>query len=217
MFTKKYISRLIAVASVLSLSLGISASAADMSNIKIPDSVSYFDSIEDENAAILSDNDSIPAAQPRTILSYVYQYDNSARLQNFDQLNRYARISGTAITIPAGSTAEYVKSSSGSVTKETAWGVSAQANFSIKLVEAEVRGNYDHKTTASTTSAEQWTVNLTQPGTYNITWYMIGHKYGVWGNCKFTTTDQNDGKIMDTLLGYVTFPTKEVHMDIAKV
>lgn len=214
MFVTKRLHKLFLATLVSVLCFVISVSAIENPTMKTANSISYYDSIEEQQDEARQNDDVNMESQPRTILSYEYVNDGSASLKGLTLLPTYSRISGTMVTVAPGSTVEYVKGVSGTTTKTTSWSVDGKASFPIKIVEAEVKGSYRSSETVTTTSSESWQVKLNDPGRYTITWYMIGHKYQVFGNCKMVTTDINDGKIMSTIMGSVTFPTNEIHMEI---
>lgn len=158
-------------------------------------SISYFDSLEEQEEAIRAGQGEDVTPSPRVLMYYEYLQNRTAYRRNFEEVLRHSRVSGAAITIPSGTTASYVRSTGGSTTKQTTLSASASARFDVKAVATEVQGSYAYSATASTYAGEQFQVNLLQPGTYTITWYMIGHKYDVSGECRVASTDSGDGRI----------------------
>ena len=205
--------KVISAVCILSLLFSMSAMAAGSVSIKIPDSITHYNSLAEQEAAHNKANESGGIIKPQVFMGY--EYVGPSTKENLVLLPNHARISGTMFTLVEGSTAKYVRSVYGTVTKETSWSVGPEFKFNIKAVEAEIKGNYANKRTVTTYNNEQWQVDLTKPGRYAITWWMVGHQYDVKGKCKVISSDSSDGTIKNVLIGKVSFPTNEVHLETA--
>lgn len=184
----------------------------------VPYKVTFSNSIDEHDAAIVAKHAFLASnIQPKAILSYKYMEDGSAECVGEPTEDEFfARIVTNIVTLPAGAQVENLKGVSGEITQSTEWDVSATASFPIKVVEAEVKGQHKTTETITISASDEWTIRYTEPGTYKATWYMIGYTYPVYGNCRMTATDSNDGKVDYMLMGYVTFPTTGVNVHITK-
>lgn len=125
-------------------------------------------------------------------------------------------IYGTSISFVAGSVPTYTLSQTTSTTKSRTFSLGLEIEPKLPGGwEGKVSGGYSNTKTATITKGEIWAVNLTQPGTYNIAWYMRGHVFNLYSNWEYVTNYSTE--IRERYLGTATFPTSEVHLDISRL
>ncbi len=102
----------------------------------------------------------------------------------------------------------------------TEWNVSGKLSgeFNIKAVKMKLEGSkgYSSTETAEISRGETWDCGFTIPGTYNLAWYMRGHRYTCQCGAKYISTDSNDGKFTYYDLGTVVFPTEEITFEVTR-
>ena len=189
-------------------------------SIRVPQMFACSGSIEEaaEARAALSEKPLIDAGiSPRVFISATYMNDGSAKLsanRMYDEY--YAHIVTNIVTFPEGAKVDHVKGISGEVTKGTTWSLEGGISAPIKVLEASLSGSYNTTETITIRASDEFAVSYEEPGTYIAEFYMIGDTYYVEGNCRLETTDINNGKIENTIMGQVTFPTQGINMEITK-
>lgn len=200
---------------VLTMCVTTTSLASSNKNIRVPEtfSINRIDVATGESIdkPIETYNDTIGI---RTLLGYNY-IDGTAYLGSRSYDKTFAYIWGTSVTFVDGAEPTYTLKVSREETKETSWTVGAKAKFNIKVVETEVQGSYSSKDTATIYKGETWDCKFTKPGSYDLTWYMRGHHYPVYGKAKIVSTGSDNGDVTTVKLGTVTFPTEEVAFDVS--
>ncbi|QUI25936.1 hypothetical protein HZI73_26345 (plasmid) [Vallitalea pronyensis] len=188
-------------------------------NLREPESISY-DGILNNGKSIHEDYDvytpqNFGIERDQLIMAYV---SGTGNLTDFTILHKMARIYGTSVTFVAGASPQYTLKVDQSETQSSTWNVEPSLGGTIKVVKIDVKGGYSNTDTATISKGETWNTNFTDPGTYELTWYMRGHRYFIEGDVMIYRADgtflerQND-----KLIGGVLFPTKEIHFDVSKL
>lgn len=182
-----------------------------------PDSVSYDGVLPDGSPVNLPINNLTNKNSIITPQFLVYvEYVSGAYLANRSIVHELAYIYGTSVSFVKGANPSYQLQVTRSTTKSHQINVSYSAKFDIKVVENEIKGGYQFTNTATVTRGETYACSFTDPGLYDLSWYMRGHRYNIFGQCRYVTTDTDNGQIKEAYLGSVVFPTNEVHFDIRK-
>ncbi len=154
---------------------------------------------------------------PRVGYEYVEGYERVV-FKEFDE--SFARIYGTSISFVEGTSPSYTLTVTKSVTKETSWNVSGslsgEFNISVVKAKAQIAGGYESRCKATVTKGETWNCDFNRPGTYVITWYMRGFVCYVQCGATIISTGGDHGNFRYYNLGTATFPSDEVHMDVAE-
>ena len=215
---KKIFSLVCVLAMLLSISVvPAAASGNEDAAIRVPEKITWFDSTEALQDAVNERGNDDSQIMPMVLIGYEYCEDKSAKLGSMTKDLYYAEITTRAVTLPEGAKVHYVRGITAEKTETTAWDVDSTVSFPIKVVEIEINGQYQEQKTAKITATESWEITYETPGQYIATWYMIGNKYNVTGNCKIISTDGNDGTIVKNhIMGYFTVPTDGIHIAIVK-
>lgn len=213
---KRIVSLICAVSMLFSLCV-ISADAYNdsESTIRIPDSITWFGNDPTSQSDESQQSDNELRVQPRILFGYTYMNDDSAAMGSTPTKDLfYEEIVTRAVSFPEGANVTFIRGLSAETTTTTSWDIAASVTFPIKEVEIALTGEYRKSKTVKINASEEWKVEYTIPGQYIATWYVIGHKYPVTGNCKISSSDGNDGKIQKMIMGYITIPTNGVNLDI---
>lgn len=183
----------------------------------LPDGTSVYDTMPD-----LQYNNGIA---PHTLLGYEYVpgYERNLEMPSESQKYdiRFAYIYGTTVTFDAGSAPQYTLT----VTRSTTEGIDflvdgeVEGAVDISAVKSKLAASLGYKTTNTATvyRGETYSCNLTQPGRYDLSWYMRGHRYIAQCGAKVISTDSDHGRFTYCTLGTITYPTNEVAFDVSRI
>lgn len=206
------------MAMILSLILCFSGTSALADNAENADYL--VEEGTSENDSTVDIRDIQEGVSPRILLGYEY-VPGHEQLTNHEIIRKYAYIYGTSIIFTAGSNPTYTVTVRKQLTKEAEWtlNIKAEAGFDIKAVQVALaaEGGYKQTDTATLEVGVQWNVDFDEPGTYDLAWYMRGHKYDAYCGARYVSTDANDGKYLDKYVGTVIFPTQEIAFESVKV
>lgn len=171
----------------------------------------------------------IPESQiaPQTSLGYEYVpgYERNLEVASEPQKYdiRFSYIYGTTITFDAGSAPEYTLNVTRSTTEE------AKLDFNdtndniagiqdLKLIEEKLADSIGYKLTGTATIYKgEYGCKFTEPGRYDLSWYMRGHRYIAQCGAKVISTGSDHGQFSYYTLGTITYPTSETAFDISRV
>lgn len=157
---------------------------------------------------------------PRTLLGYQY-VEGYERLIGKTVDYVYDYVYATSTRFVQGAAVSYTLTTTKEKTKTSAWNINGNLSgeFDIKMVQAEIAasGGYEETDTVTITVGEEWNCEFTEPGLYELTWYMRGHRYYAQCGATIISTGTDHGKFAYCTLGLVTFPTDEVHFDVTRV
>ncbi|WP_113674310.1 hypothetical protein [Vallitalea guaymasensis] len=183
-----------------------------------PESISY-DGILPNGEAIYQNNELINIV-PYSLSTDSLELDyisGTGKLTELEILHFMARIYGTSITYVEGADPTYTLTVTRSKTESSSWSVGGGLGADLKMIKLDVSGDYKNEETATITKGESWATNFTKPGTYELTWYMRGHRYYITGDVDCYKSDGSYlGSRSDVRLGAVLFPTDEIHFDITR-
>lgn len=186
--------------------------------IREPDSISY-DGLLPNGESIYNNNiinNIVPYRVSTNSLELKY-VSGTGKLTDLEIIKCMARIYGTSITYVEGADPTYTLTTTESKEESSTWAAGAGLNADLKIIKLDVKGDYNNKETATITKGESWATNFNKPGTYELTWYMRGHKYYITGDVDCYNSDgcYLDRK-EDLRIGAVLFPTTEIHFDISR-
>lgn len=146
--------------------------------------------------------------------SYEYEAGHE-QLSNFDIVDEYEAVYsvGLAADLPE---ATYTVTGRQTTICGTSWDIAVEdvVGADLGTIQSELleAGDYDESLSVTLEDAAQWESELGEAGTYQLSWYMRGHKYDAYCG---TRTD--DGQYADKYLGTVVFPADEFYYAVEKV
>lgn len=216
----KKILRSVIIITVITLVLGtnvlaITAVPASQSyNGYLPDGTSIFDDAE------IQQHNEPTIIEPKAFIGYRYE-PGYERLVDRSFVHQYAYIYGTSVDFVEGTLPEYKLDVTRSISKDTLWDISGNLSgeFNLSKVKAKLAlsGGYSETNTATITVGETWKCGLITPGTYELAWYMRGHKFYAQCGATIVSTGADHGNFTYYNLGPVIFPSNEVHFSVTRV
>ena len=203
---------------LVTVTLGLSTVSISAEEV-IPASISY-NGVLETGESIFDSEMETSSISPRIIIGYEY-VPGYERLIGQEIDYTYAYVYGSSIEFVEGVSPTYTFYTTVSKTQGAAWNVSAslEGEFDLEVAKAKLlaSGGYNENETIVIEAGQSWECQYTQAGFYDITWYMRGHKYIAQCGTKLIATGVNDGEFYYKMLGTVTFPRTELHVDIKLV
>ena len=86
------------------------------------------------------------------------------------------------------------------------------------MVEEKLADSIGYKLTDTATIYKgEYGCKFTEPGRYDLSWYMRGHRYIAQCGAKVISTGSDHGQFSYYTLGTITYPTSETAFDISRV
>ncbi|MER2121919.1 MAG: hypothetical protein ABS935_16740 [Solibacillus sp.] len=176
----------------------------------------------DDNIPVTKEDNSI--IQPLSTITYPADgyVANSAKFTNRGYVNMHKHFHNTSVTLPTGTAYKYTweRTVEKTSTKTSNWSVGVSGSGGVKFL-TEVEGSYSYgRATSKTlkiTQGSKSETSITQPGTYQLDFYMKGIYWEVNGKWKAYTIDKpNVATTVDRYLGYIIEPTDFLHLEITK-
>lgn len=198
------------------LMLPVSSAYATTNKPRIPDSFAVDGVLPDGTSIFNSINDDSRIITPYVLLGKEYAGNLSASFSEF--IYTYAYLYGTTVQFSKGASPSYRLNTTETVTKSTSWSIGGSFGTNDKAkIQADISASYGRTKTATIERGEEWSCGFTEPGTYNLTWYMRGHKYNLYADLRWIDTGVNDGKITNEYIGDIYLPTTEITLNVRKV
>jgi hypothetical protein len=137
---------------------------------------------------------------------------------NFSDYNyKYAYIYGATVIFSRGASPSYTLTTTAQRTCGISFNIASSLTVDAVEIKSTISSSYTKTATITLSKGETWSCGFTEPGTYNLTWYMRGHNYKMYADVRWICTDSSDGTIHYEYIGSFTKPTTEITFSVMKV
>lgn len=139
-------------------------------NIKIPHTFAYNGYLPNGKSIYDFDNNSYENIQPLMILAKEYVGNLNTSFTGYNYTYEY--IYGTTVIFYRGASPSYTLTTDVQRTCGTAFKVSSSLTADAEIIKSTVSSSFTSTETITLRRGETWSCGFTEPGTYNLTWYI---------------------------------------------